>query len=99
MVARCRSRSASVGLSQDLSSSVPPRIEAQDSTPVGELSKMARGKDNLSPGFQAALACCRQLGVVLAAARLDSITRRAHTLAQLLKDGISGRRIRPGLMA
>ncbi|MFO1029212.1 MAG: recombinase family protein [Acetobacteraceae bacterium] len=32
---------------------------------------------------------CRQLGPVLAAARLDRITRRAHTLAQLLEDGYS----------
>jgi DNA invertase Pin-like site-specific DNA recombinase len=32
---------------------------------------------------------CRQLGAVLAAARLDRITRRAHTLSQLLEDGFS----------
>jgi hypothetical protein len=33
--------------------------------------------------FQAAL--CRHPGAVLAAARLDRITRRAHTLSQLLE--------------
>jgi hypothetical protein len=36
-----------------------------------------------------ALARCRQLGAVLAAARLDRIARRAHTLSQLLEDGYS----------
>ena len=32
-----------------------------------------------------------QLGAMLAAARLDRITRRAHTLSQLLDDGYSVR--------
>ena len=47
------------------------------------------GKDDRRPGFQAALARCRQLGAVLVAARLDRITRRAHTLSQFLEDGVS----------
>ena len=41
------------------------------------------------PGFQAALARCRQQGAILIAARLDRITRRAHILSQLLEDGVS----------
>jgi hypothetical protein len=36
-------------------------------------------------GFQAALARCRKLGAVPVAARLDRITRRAHTPSQLLE--------------
>ncbi|MGG5823886.1 recombinase family protein [Falsiroseomonas sp. HW251] len=47
------------------------------------------GEDDRRAGFQTALARCRQLGAVLVAARLDRITRRAHTLSQLLEDGIS----------
>ena len=58
---------------------------------VAEHSDIASGKDDLRPGFQAALARCRQLGAVLVAARLDRITRRAHTLSQLLEDGYSVR--------
>jgi hypothetical protein len=50
---------------------------------------IASGKDDRRSGFQAALARCRQLGAVLVAARLDRITRRAHTLSQLLEDGVS----------
>ncbi|MEO3475860.1 recombinase family protein [Roseomonas sp. CAU 1739] len=56
---------------------------------VAEYSDIASGKDDRRPGFQAALARCRQLDAVLVAARLDRITRRAHTLSQLLEDGIS----------
>ena len=56
---------------------------------VAEFSDVASGKDDRRPGFQAALARCRQLGAVLVAARLDRITRRAHTLSQLLEDGVS----------
>jgi DNA invertase Pin-like site-specific DNA recombinase len=56
---------------------------------VAEHSDVASGKDDRHPGFQAALVRCRQLGAVLVAARLDRITRRAHTLSQLLEDGIS----------
>ena len=64
---------------------------AQGWTLVAEFSDVASGKDDRRPGFQAALARCRQLGAVLAAARLDRITRRAHTLSQLLEDGYSVR--------
>lgn len=60
-------------------------------TLVAEYSDIASGKDDRRPGFQAALARCRQLGAVLVAARLDRITRRAHTLSQLLEDGYSVR--------
>ena len=56
-------------------------------TLVAEHSDIASGKDDRRPGFQAALLKCRQLGAVLVAARLDRITRRAHTLSQLLEDG------------
>ena len=56
---------------------------------VAEHSDIASGKDDRRPGFQAALTRCRQLGAVLVAARLDRITRRAHTLSLLLEDGIS----------
>ena len=64
---------------------------AQGWTLVAEFSDVGSGKDDHRPGFQAALARCRQLGAVLAAARLDRITRRAHTLSQLLEDGYSVR--------
>ena len=64
---------------------------AQGWTLVAEFSDVASGKDDRRPGFQAALLRCRQLGAVLAAARLDRITRRAHTLSQLLEDGYSVR--------
>src|SRR5271163_2041142 len=62
---------------------------AQGWTLVAEFSDVASGKDDRRPGFQAALTRCRQLGAVLATARLDRITRRAHTLSQLLEDGYS----------
>src|ERR1051325_1195776 len=61
-------------------------VAAQSWTMVAEYSDIASGKDDRRPGFQAALMRCRQLGAVLAAARLDRITRRAHTLSQLLED-------------
>ena len=64
-------------------------IAVQGWTLVAEYSDVASGKDDRRPGFQAALARCRQLDAVLVAARLDRITRRAHTLSQLLEDGIS----------
>src|SRR3954449_5406241 len=54
-------------------------VAAQDWTLVAEFSDVASGKDDRRAGFQAALARCRQLGAVLAAARLDRITRRART--------------------
>lgn len=69
--------------------SVRAFVEAQGWTLVAEFSDIASGKDDRRPGFQAALARCRQLGAVLVAARLDRITRRAHTLSQLLEDGVS----------
>jgi DNA invertase Pin-like site-specific DNA recombinase len=56
---------------------------------VAEYSDVASGKDDRRPGFQAALQRCRRLGAVLVAARLDRITRRAHTLSQLLEDSVS----------
>jgi len=64
-------------------------VAAQGWTLVGEYSDIASGKDDRRPGFQAALARCRQLDAVLVAARLDRITRRAHTLSLLLEDGVS----------
>ena len=64
---------------------------AQGWTLIEEFSDIASGKDDRRPGFQAALARCRQLGAMLVAARLDRITRRAHTLSQLLEDGYSVR--------
>jgi DNA invertase Pin-like site-specific DNA recombinase len=64
---------------------------AQGWTLGAEFSDVASGKDDRRPGFRAALARCRQLGAVLAAARLDRITRRAHTLSQLLEEGYSVR--------
>ena len=64
-------------------------VTAQSWTMVVEFSDIASGKDDHRVGFQAALARCRQLGAVLVAARLDRITRRAHTLSQLLEDGVS----------
>jgi DNA invertase Pin-like site-specific DNA recombinase len=62
---------------------------AQSWTLVAEYSDVASGKDDRRPGFQAALLRCRQLSAILVAARLDRITRRAHTLSQLLEDGYS----------
>ena len=69
--------------------SVRAFVTVQGWTLIGEFSDVASGKDDRRPGFQAALARCRQLGAILVAARLDRITRRAHTLSQLLEDGIS----------
>jgi DNA invertase Pin-like site-specific DNA recombinase len=69
--------------------SVRAFVAAQGWTLVAEFSDIASGKDDRRPGFQAALMRCRQLGAVLVAARLDRITRRAHTLSQLLEDGCS----------
>lgn len=69
--------------------SVRAFVSAQGWTLTGEFSDMANGKDDRRPGFQAALARCRQLGARLVAPRLDRITRRAHTLSQLLENDIS----------
>jgi DNA invertase Pin-like site-specific DNA recombinase len=68
--------------------SVRAYVAAQGWTLVAEHEDVASGKDDRRPGFQAALARCRQLGAVLVAARLDRITRRAHTLSQLLEEGV-----------
>lgn len=62
---------------------------AQGWTLVAEYGDIASGKDDRRPGFQAALARCRQFGAVLVGAWFDRITRRAHTLSQLLEDGYS----------
>ncbi|MBP0496541.1 recombinase family protein, partial [Pararoseomonas indoligenes] len=56
---------------------------------VIEHQDVASGTDGRRPGFQAAPTRCRQLGAVLVAARLDRITRRAHTLSPLWAEGIS----------
>jgi DNA invertase Pin-like site-specific DNA recombinase len=69
--------------------SVRAFVASQGWTLVSEHSDIASGKDDRRAGFQAALLKCRQLGAVLVAARLDRITRRAHTLSQLLEDGVS----------
>lgn len=69
--------------------SVQAFVASQGWTLVAEFSDVASGKDDRRPGFQAALLRCKQLGGVLVAARLDRITRRAHTLSQLLEDGVS----------
>ncbi|TCH98362.1 recombinase family protein [Roseococcus sp. SYP-B2431] len=69
--------------------SVRAFVASQGWTLVSEHSDIASGKDDRRPGFQAALLKCRQLGAALVAARLDRITRRAHTLSQLLEDGVS----------
>jgi DNA invertase Pin-like site-specific DNA recombinase len=69
--------------------SVRALVGAQGWILVAEFSDIASGKDDRRPAFQAALTRCRQIGAVLAAARLDRITRRAHTLSQLLEDGYS----------
>jgi hypothetical protein len=71
--------------------SVRAFAKAQGWTLAAEYSDIASGKDDHRPGFQAALVRCRQLGAVLAAARLDRVARRAHTLSQLLEDGYSVR--------
>jgi DNA invertase Pin-like site-specific DNA recombinase len=69
--------------------SVRAVVAAQAWKLVAEHEDIASGKDDRRPGFQAALARCRQLGAVLVAARLDRITRRAHTLSQLLEEGVA----------
>ncbi|WP_052402674.1 recombinase family protein [Muricoccus aerilatus] len=69
--------------------SVRAFVEREGWTLVAEHQDIASGKDDRRPGFQAALTRCRQLGAVLVAARLDRITRRAHTLSGLLEEGIS----------
>jgi DNA invertase Pin-like site-specific DNA recombinase len=58
---------------------------------VARFSDVASGKSDARPGYQAALAECRKMGAFLIAARLDRITRRAHTLSALLEEGIRPR--------
>ena len=72
-----------LGLEAQLAS-VRAFVEAQGWTLVAEYQDVASGKDDRRPGFQAALARCRQLGALLVAARLDRITWRALTLSGLL---------------
>jgi DNA invertase Pin-like site-specific DNA recombinase len=69
--------------------SVRAFVASQGWTLVGEYEDVASGRDDRRLGFRAALARCRRLGAVLAAARTDRITRRADTLSQLLEDGVS----------
>jgi DNA invertase Pin-like site-specific DNA recombinase len=69
--------------------SIRAYVAAQGWVLVGEFADVASGKDDRRPGFQSALEACRRLGATLVAARLDRITRRAHTLSQLLEDGVS----------
>jgi DNA invertase Pin-like site-specific DNA recombinase len=71
--------------------SVRALCAAQGWALVAEFSDVASGKDDRRPGFQAALRRCRQLGAVLAVARLDRVTRRAHTLSRLLEEGYAVR--------
>ncbi len=71
--------------------SVRAFVTGQGWTLVAEHEDVASGKDDRRPGFRAALARGRQLDAVLVAARLERITRRAHTLSQLLEDGVSVR--------
>jgi DNA invertase Pin-like site-specific DNA recombinase len=69
--------------------SVRAFVEQERWTLVAEHQDIASGRDDTRPGFQTAPTRCRQLGAVLVAARLDRVTRRAHTLSQLLEEGIS----------
>jgi hypothetical protein len=78
--ATCQAEQGQSGLGLEAQrASVRAFAAAQGWTLVAEFSDIASGKDDRRPGFQAALTRCRQLGAVLAAARLDRITRRAHT--------------------
>ena len=100
-VALCRVSTAEQGNSglgpEAQQGSVRAFVAAQGWTLVADFSDIASGKDDRRAGFQAALTRCSQLGAILVAARLDRITRRAHTLSQLLEDGYStGRPICPG---
>jgi hypothetical protein len=64
-------------------------VQLEPWTLVAQHEDVASGKGDRRPDFQAALARCRQIGAVLVAARLDRITRRAHTLSQLLEEGVA----------
>ena len=69
--------------------SVRAFVASQGWSLVSEHSDVASGKDDHRPGFRGALEACRRLGATLVAARLDRISRRAHTLSQLLEDGVA----------
>lgn len=58
---------------------------------VAEYRDVASGKSDHRPGYLAALDHCRRMGAFLVAAKLDRITRRAHTLSALLEEGIRPR--------
>lgn len=60
---------------------------AQGWSLVAEFSGVASGKDDHRPGSEAAPTGCRQLGAVLAAARLDPIRHWAHRLSELQENG------------
>src|SRR3954462_4573193 len=67
---------------------MPPMAVAGRAGPrVAQHLVIASGKNDRLPGFQAALARCRPFRAALVAARLDRITRRAHTLSGLLEEG------------
>ena len=76
----------------------PTRVRAftpaQEWTLLAEFSDAASGKNDHRPGFQASLTRCRQLGAVLAAARLDRITRHAVATARGWLFGPTGRHAR-----
>nr|WP_246525821.1 recombinase family protein [Neoroseomonas oryzicola] len=58
--------------------SIQSFVAIQGWTLIAEYSDIASGKDDRRPGFQAALARCRQPDAVEMAERIDCITRRAH---------------------
>lgn len=66
-------------------------VESRGWRVVAGFSDVASGKTDNRPGFQAALAACRRMGAFLVAAKLDRITRKAHTLSALLEEGIRPR--------
>lgn len=58
---------------------------------VAEYRDVASGKNDARPNYRAALEHCRRMGAYLVAAKLDRITRKAHTLSALLEEGIRPR--------
>jgi DNA invertase Pin-like site-specific DNA recombinase len=87
-VSTTEQRNSGLGLEAQ-QASVRAFVASQGWTLVPEHGDIASGKDDRRPGCQAALTRCRQLGAVLVTARLDRITRRAHTLSGLLEEGLS----------
>lgn len=65
-------------------------VSAQGWTLVAVFSDIASGKDDGRPGFQAALARCRQLDAVLVAARLSAYCRARRRLSR--RNATGGRR-------